>query len=226
MGYPSDVTDTEWAMLEPLLPKATVGHPLKHDRRVLLNAVLYILRTGCPWRYLPRDFPAWSTVSYHFCKWRDRGSWGRSRCVARTGPDHRRTPAAADRGGHRQSVDQNDGKKGGCAATTAARRHMGASGMSPSTPLAGWSLLRLPPPASRMAQPASGSPSGHSRRCRRLVTRGSIEPTVGRSRRRSAATSAGRSRSLEGQNPRPGSSSNRVAGWSSEHWPGSGSVVA
>ena len=58
-GFPSDLTDAEWARLEPLIPAAEPGGPpRKTDMRAAMNAILYLLRTGCPWRYLPRDgFP-------------------------------------------------------------------------------------------------------------------------------------------------------------------------
>src|SRR6202035_271853 len=58
-GYPSDLRDAEWARLEPLTPKASPGgRPRKTDMRTAMNAILYLLRTGCPWRYLPHDgFP-------------------------------------------------------------------------------------------------------------------------------------------------------------------------
>ena len=58
-GFPSDVTDAEWAVLGPLIPDATPGgRPRKTDMRSAMNALLFLLRTGCPWRYLPRDgFP-------------------------------------------------------------------------------------------------------------------------------------------------------------------------
>jgi len=63
-GYPSDLRDAEWARLEPLIPGATPGgRPRKTDMRAAMNAILYLLRTGCPWCYLPRDgFPPRSTV--------------------------------------------------------------------------------------------------------------------------------------------------------------------
>ena len=55
-GYPSDLRDAEWARLEPIIPPArTGGRPRKTDMRAAMNAILYLLRTGCPWRYLPRD---------------------------------------------------------------------------------------------------------------------------------------------------------------------------
>ena len=62
--YPSDMTDAEWALLEPLIPPAKPGgRPRETDMREAINAILYLLRTGCPWRYLPRDgFPPRSTV--------------------------------------------------------------------------------------------------------------------------------------------------------------------
>ena len=63
-GYPSDLRDAEWARLEPLIPPARPGgRPRKTDLRTAVNAILYLLRTGCPWRYLLRDsFPPRSTV--------------------------------------------------------------------------------------------------------------------------------------------------------------------
>jgi len=62
--YPSDLTDEEWARLEPLIPPPKPGgRPRKTDMRSAINAILYLLRTGCPWRYLPKgDFPPRSTV--------------------------------------------------------------------------------------------------------------------------------------------------------------------
>jgi transposase len=63
-GYLSDLRDAEWARLEPLIPPARpCGWPRKTDMRAAMNAILYLLRTGCPWRYLPRDsLPPRSTV--------------------------------------------------------------------------------------------------------------------------------------------------------------------
>ena len=74
-GYATDLTEAQWAHLSPLLPAPGVGRPRQHDLRVLLNAILYVLRTGCQWRMLPHDFPPWSTVYHHFRKWRDDDTW-------------------------------------------------------------------------------------------------------------------------------------------------------
>ena len=73
--YPSDVTDAQWALIEPLLPPApTGGRPRKTEMRDVVNAIFYILRTGCQWRYLPKDFPPKSTVWRYFKQWRDDGT--------------------------------------------------------------------------------------------------------------------------------------------------------
>src|SRR5262245_62031895 len=76
-GYPSDLRDAEWARLEPLIPPARPGgRPRKTDMRAAVNAILYLLRTGCPWRYLPREsFPPRSTVYNIFRKFQCDGVW-------------------------------------------------------------------------------------------------------------------------------------------------------
>ncbi len=73
--YPSDVTDEQWALIEPHLPpEPGGGRPRKTDVRDVLDAILYILRTGCQWRYLPVDFPPKSTVWRYFDRWRRDGT--------------------------------------------------------------------------------------------------------------------------------------------------------
>jgi transposase len=68
--YPSDLTDAEWALIEPLIPPAERGgRPRKTDVREVMNAVRYVLRTGCQWRQLPKDFPPRSTVYSYFWEW-------------------------------------------------------------------------------------------------------------------------------------------------------------
>ncbi len=75
--YPSNLTDAEWERLKPLIPEALPGgRPRKTDMRAAMNAIFYLLRTGCPWRYLPRDeFPPRSTVYNIFRKFQKDGVW-------------------------------------------------------------------------------------------------------------------------------------------------------
>src|SRR5512134_1371908 len=75
--FPSDLTDAEWGRLQPLIPEATPGgRPRKTDMLAAMNAILYLLRTGSPWRYLPRDgFPPRSTVYNIFRKFQRDGVW-------------------------------------------------------------------------------------------------------------------------------------------------------
>ena len=76
LRYASDPTDGEWKVLEPLLPRAkALGRPRTTALREVVNAILYLLRSGCPWRMLPRDFPPRSTVQRYFYLWRDDGAW-------------------------------------------------------------------------------------------------------------------------------------------------------
>ena len=70
--FESDVSDEEWEIVLPFLPTACArGRPMKTDLRVLFNAIQFILATGCQWRALPKCFPPFTTVQYHFYKWRD-----------------------------------------------------------------------------------------------------------------------------------------------------------
>jgi putative transposase len=65
--YPSDLSDREWEIFAPLIPPAKPGGPpRKWPTRKILNAIFYLLRSGCPWRVLPREFPPWSTVHHYF----------------------------------------------------------------------------------------------------------------------------------------------------------------
>lgn len=75
-AYPSDVTDEQWELVEPLLGRNGVwGRPRTVDLREVVNAIVYLVRTGCQWRMLPHDFPHPSSVRYYFYKWRDDGTW-------------------------------------------------------------------------------------------------------------------------------------------------------
>ena len=68
--YPSDVTDAEWALIAPMIPAPRPGgRPRETDMREVFNAVRYVLRTGCQWRQLPKDFPPRSTVYNYFWEW-------------------------------------------------------------------------------------------------------------------------------------------------------------
>lgn len=75
-SYPSDLTDDQWDIIKPLVPPdRSGGRPRQVDIRRVLNAILYINRTGCQWRMLPHDFPNWRLVYYYFSTRRDAKSW-------------------------------------------------------------------------------------------------------------------------------------------------------
>jgi putative transposase len=82
--YPSDLSDCEWEILAPLIPAAKPGgRRRKWPMQRILNAVFYLLRSGCQWRMLPREFPPWSTVHHYFRMWRLDGTWEKINAVLR-----------------------------------------------------------------------------------------------------------------------------------------------
>lgn len=74
-SHDSDLTEAQWAILAPLIPRPEgAGRPLKYDLRQIINAILYLVRTGCQWRFLPHCYPNYNTVYYHFRKWSKEGT--------------------------------------------------------------------------------------------------------------------------------------------------------
>jgi putative transposase len=97
--YPSDLSDEEWAILEPLIPpEKPGGRPREVDMRAVLNGIFYVLRAGCAWRMIPREYPPKSTVYAYFARFRDEGVWEhimttlRERCRVQAGREA--TPSA------------------------------------------------------------------------------------------------------------------------------------
>ena len=76
---PSDLTDAQWAVIAPHIPAAKPGgRPRRWPERELVNAIRYLARAGCPWRYLPESYPPWETAYAYFRQWqRDDGTWER-----------------------------------------------------------------------------------------------------------------------------------------------------
>ena len=109
--YPSDLTDPQWSLIESHLPLSSGGRPRKTDLRAVVNAIFYILRTGCQWRYLPKDFPPKSTVWRYFDQWRHNGTLDtihdllRKKVRTQEKPYSPRTTASVDS----QSIDTTSG---------------------------------------------------------------------------------------------------------------------
>src|SRR4051794_20154632 len=132
LQYPTDLTDDEWEWLEPYVPQPKPGgRPAEHPPRMILNAIFYIVRGGCAWRLLPKNFAPWPTVYDYFRQWVRSGLWEQLnpllgellRVQGRRAP----TPTAA-------LLDSQSVKTGGQAGpigeSTRARKSTGASAIS------------------------------------------------------------------------------------------------
>lgn len=130
--YPSDLSDAEWEIIEPLLPNPKgFGHPRTVNLREILNGIFYVQRTGCQWEMLPHDLPPYSTVYKYFRKWQRKGIWQsihdklRGQLRTQLGRDEQSTVAIADS----QSVKTTE-KRGLSTAMTVARKLKVVSGIS------------------------------------------------------------------------------------------------
>jgi len=138
LRYPSDLTDAEWALAKPEIPRAKRGGNKRTvDMREVLNGLMYVLSTGCQWGAMPKDLPPKSTVNFYFCRWRDDGTLDRLhhalyvKCREQVGREASPTAAIIDS----QSVKgaEKGGAKSTRRASMAARGSKAGSDTSWST---------------------------------------------------------------------------------------------
>src|SRR5689334_8677272 len=124
LRYPSDLTDEEWALVKPEIPRAKRGGNKRTvDVREVINGLMYVLSTGCQWRAIPKDLPPRSTVNHYFCRWQHDGTLPRLhhalyvRCREQANRQASPTAAIIDRWGvaarrHRLTGRRQDGCRG------------------------------------------------------------------------------------------------------------------
>ena len=122
-NYPTDLNDREWQLLEPWLPPPKPGgRPVKYPRREVVNAIRYVLRTGCSWRMLPHDLPPWRTAFHYFRTWRRDGTWQRAHDTLRSRTRQFEGRQASPSAAIIDSQSVKTAEKGGPEVTMRARR--------------------------------------------------------------------------------------------------------
>jgi len=122
-SYETDLTDRQWQIIAPLIPPAKPGgRPREVDMREVINAIFYLLKSGCTWRLIPNDFPEWKIVYHYFSAWKKDGTWKRIhdklRDKVRLRAGKKKQPTA----GIIDSQSVKTAKKGGFVAMTLVKR--------------------------------------------------------------------------------------------------------
>lgn len=133
--YPSDLSEAQWLVLKahvvkPLLAVRGKGRPPKQDFRAEINAMLYVLKTGCQWRMLPKDFPPWKTVYGYLRRWRLDGTWDVALTALRESARQKAGRKAKPSVAIIDSRSVKSAGKGGSADTMRAKKPRGASSIS------------------------------------------------------------------------------------------------
>jgi len=130
--YPSDLTDAQWKVIEAAMPPGIKsGRPRLRPARQMLNAILYVQKTGCQWRQLPHDFPPWKQVYNTFWRWRQRGVWDKLLAALRGQLRQARGRNAQPSVAIIDSQSVKTVSKGGSAAGMRAKRSMAANAILP-----------------------------------------------------------------------------------------------
>ncbi len=149
-AYPSDVSDEQWALIEPMLPRVLPwGRPRTYSYREIVNGLFYLAKTGCQWRALPHDLPPWSLLCYYFSIWKKSGLWQRIHDTlvkqSRRGAGREEDPSAAILDSQSvkttemapadpQRAEKRGCPKGTCRATMRVSRSKAGSATSSSIP--------------------------------------------------------------------------------------------